>query len=129
MQNILNFFNPKHYGSLSSDRISEKVKEYLFFPFRVFKITLIISTIFFILNFVLFFYCEPESLIVILMVEAVLLLVLSAFHVLLGITFIIFAIADRDHAPLIAKKISVVLLNIPIGILYIYILKSVFLQS
>ena len=129
MQCLINFFDPKHYGKFSDEEIPKKVKDYISFPLKVFKITFVIFTLFFLINIKIQSFGIPDWLIMILFIEATILLMLSAFHVLLGITFIIFAIADRDHAPLIAKKFSVVLLNIPIGALYIYILKSVFLQS
>ena len=124
MKFIINFFDPKHYGRFSNDEIPEKVKDYISHPLLVFKITFIICTLFFITNFAIGTSDKPDWLIMIFFFEALSLLLLSAFHILLITTYIIFAIADYKYIQFIAQKTSVILINVPISIIYIHILNS-----
>jgi hypothetical protein len=124
MKQLLNFFNPKHYGSHSPESIPDNIKGYLFWPLQAFKVTFIIATIFFVVQFLMGIFNVHPWFFVIAIFQAGIIVLLVSYNILLLTLFVIFTVVDRKYFWLILQKASLLLLNVPVAVLYFYILNS-----
>lgn len=115
MWQLLNFFNPTHYGRRHEDEIPEYIKNYLKEPIVVFKLSFIAGTVLFLLYIVTRF----EGLLVIGHFYVVITALINL--IVFGV-FMIMAIINYRYGLLILQKTSVQLLNIPIALLYFNII-------
>lgn len=126
MQALLNFFDPKHYDRFSPDNIPENIRSYMLWPFQTFKLTFPIVSVFFAATFLVeAFDVTAWWLLMIFFFLGFGTILVVCYNILFLALFIIFAIADRKYGWLILQKASVMLLNVPVTLLYLYLLSNI----
>jgi len=114
MQHVLNFFNPQYTGKQDINKIPKKIKQLLVLPLYIFSSSFIIGN----LLFVAFMTTKAHAL-----VSPGFIFLYAAFiiNILFLLLFIVYAFMYKQYALLILQKASVLLLNIPVAILYTYL--------
>lgn len=95
-------------------------------PVQTFKLTFPVVSVFFAAVFLIeTFDVTAWWLLMIFFFLGFVIALIACYNILLLALFIIFAISDRKYGWLILQKASVMLLNIPVALLYLYLLSNI----
>jgi len=115
MEDILNYFNPCNFGKYDANGLPEIFKNCFWVSMYTVSLSFFIGT----LLFMSFILSHNDGLLIIGFIYVV---AATLIHLFLLFFLIVYACMYQKFAGLILQKASVLLLNIPPAILYIYII-------
>ncbi len=121
MKHILHFFSPLDFDGVDVKHIPVSVEKFLKQPLFLAGITFSIMTLFFITDLVI----KRQWLITLGIMQAIVTLLITVFNVVLVLTAVQISLNYPYVRTLVFKKTSILFLNIPLAILYLYIINSI----
>lgn len=120
MHQIINFFNPWNMGKHEPDRIPRSVKQFLALPFYVFLSSLTIGSLLCV-GFLITKSSHHDNAGYILYAGYGFVVIALIINLCMLIFFISYAFFHKCCTLLILQKTSILLLNIPVTVFYIFL--------
>ena len=121
MKHIMQFFNPLDFDGLDVKKIPVSVEKFLRQPLLLASVTFCIMTVFFITDILI----KRHWLITLGIMQAIVTLLITVFNVVLVLTAVQISLNYPYVRTLVFKKTCILFLNIPLAILYLYIINSI----
>lgn len=120
LRTVVNFFSPNDHAGLNQKQIPVSVEHFIQQPIMLFSITSITMTAFFIADLLI----VKNWLIPMGIFEAVTALLLVFYNMGITFTAVQLSMSYPGVSRLVIQKTSLLLINIPIALLYLYIIKT-----
>lgn len=120
IKTVINFFSPSHHDGLNGKQIPVSIEHFIQQPVMLFSITLITMTAFCITDvFIAYRWLIPAGIF-----QAVTALLLIFYNMGVTFTAVQLSMSYPDLTRLILQKTSLLFINIPIALLYLYIIST-----
>ena len=118
MQQVINFFNPWYLGKYRFNKMPQSLRRYIKVPFFIFLAAFSIGNIL----FAAYLLIKAHF---ILKTGLLFFNIASLIHVAFIIAFIAYSFYHKQYTLLILQKTSVLVINIPVTIIYVYIILQI----